>query len=181
MEKSKEFFKPVQHLSAKKMRQGLGIARTVINWWTSLQFCEGTFGIIITRFTSFVIYIPKKMNFWQKKPGGPNRVERSSYVATLLTRNMVLHPGQSLTLICSLTCCPCTLRAKPLMLCFFLLYLTFGLDPNVVAFNTLNTSYTIITYDYVQTAFAYIVVLPFLYIIRVSIGTCQTGCHGWSS
>jgi hypothetical protein len=43
---------------------------------------------------------------------------------------------------------------------------------------TLNTSYTIITHDYVQTAYAYIVVLPFLYIIRVSIGTGQTACHG---
>jgi hypothetical protein len=39
----------------------------VINWWKSLQFCEGTFGIIITRLTSFVIYCPKKMNFWLKK------------------------------------------------------------------------------------------------------------------
>jgi hypothetical protein len=61
------------------------------------------------------------------------------------------------------------------MFFFVLLYLTF-----VVAFNTLNTWYTIITYYYVQTAFAYIVVLPFLYIIRVSIsiGTGQTACHG---
>jgi hypothetical protein len=68
------------------------------------------------------------------------------------------------------------------MLCFFFVILDLWTlllqTANVVAFNTLNTSYTIITYDYVQTAYAYIVVLPFLYIFRVSIGTGQTACHG---
>jgi hypothetical protein len=47
--KLQSYSKTVQHLSAKIMKQGLRIARTVINWWKSLQFCEGTFGIIITR------------------------------------------------------------------------------------------------------------------------------------
>ena len=94
--KLQSYSKSVQHLSAKIMKQGLRIAGTlpismlhshilcccslhtnarvrlapviiVINWWKSLQFCEGTFGIIITRLTSFVIYCPKKMNFWLKK------------------------------------------------------------------------------------------------------------------